>query len=571
MSSINQDSGTWKCVNCETINSGKNCDICGQMRPVSENKKFCSCGYKNNQDAKYCAKCGRKLVRSEINWKLIIGVALAIFVFVLVIKNIFPKSSDVETQYREAPILSTVDTADLKETVSEDAWKNNVLMKDRAMEVIPLGSYKSSVGMNTVLGSDLMRAEISRVIFEDSVENAPEDCWDASETQDNSVLAWVIPADADMYELHIAAEGGINGKLACEDLFCGYGNVTSIEFNDCFHTEEAEDLSRMFYGCWQMENLDVSGIKTDSAINLSEMFACCHYLTSIDVSGFNTSNVEDTSGMFSNCWDLQRVDIMGFDLFRVRDVSYMFYRCPAGDGLEMILDAFWFRNVDRYENFMDEGVLVDGEPWVMLFEAEETYKKQDIPDVAIGDIIVFGSYEQDNLEENGPEAVEWLVLDVQDNYALLLSRYALDSQRYHKATAQVSWKNCSLREWLNNNFMNAAFTKSQQEVILKTGLDNDASIDRIFILGCTEVNRYVTDREALICTPTSYAISRGAGKNQPDDVSEAVSWWLRSLNEDGSQAYCVSFKGEQYTYMVGNDFMSVRPAMCIDLSKAVLE
>lgn len=193
------------------------------------------------------------------------------------------------------------------------------------------------------------------------------------------------------------------------------------------------------------------------------------------------------------------------------------------------------------------------------------------PDIRVNEIITFGAYEQDGFSQNGKEEIEWLVLDVQDNYALLLSRYALDSQKYHKVTAQVSWNNCSLREWLNNEFMNTAFSKSQQEVILNTELDNGALVDRIFILDCREVDRYVTDWNTLICAPTSYAVSRGAGKNQPEDSRDAVSWWLRSLDEDRSQAHCVSFKGEQFTYMVGNDFMSVRPAMWIDLSKAVLK
>lgn len=560
---------TWRCPECETVNTGDQCYVCLQPRPVVEEMKMCTCGYRNNKNAKYCAKCGRRL--GGINWKLIICAVLVIIVLALTVKNILPKLSDEGTKYTESPTISTVSTVSIQETVAEDAWKDNVLMKDRAMEVIPLGSFKSSVVMNTVLGSDIIRSDICRVVFEDTLQNVPDDCWDASDAQDNSVLAWAIPAEDNLYELHIAAEGGINGKLACEDLFCGYQNLTSIDFNNSFHTEESEDFSRMFYYCWQLEKLNLDGIRTDNATNLSEMFANCFHLTSINVSGFNTSKVEDTSGMFSNCRELQTVDIMNFDLVPVRDVSYMFYQCPAGDGLQMVLDWFWFKNVDRYENFMDEGVLVNGEPWITLFEVEDTLEEPNSSAVKSGDIIVFGSYEQDNLEENGPEAVEWLVLDVQDNYALLLSRYALDSQRYHKVTAQVSWNNCSLREWLNNDFMNAAFTKSQQEVILKTGWDNDTSVDRIFILGCTEVDRYVTDWNALICAPTSYALSRGAGKNQPDGSRDAVSWWLRSLDESGNQAYCVSFKGEQYTYMVGNDFMSVRPAMCIDLSKAVWE
>lgn len=568
MPNTNQNSSTWKCTKCETTNTGNYCFICGQAKPVLEGLRLCKCGHKNNNDAIFCAKCGRKLKRSGINWRVIICVILAIIAVVMTAKSLTTKEPETEVQ----PVAeNTIDTVAVPETVAEDSWKANVLMKDRAMEVIPLGSFKSSVVMNTVLGSDIIRSDICRVVFEDTLQNVPDDCWDASDAQNNSVLAWAIPVEDNLYELHIAAEGGINGKLACEDLFCGYQNLTEIDFNNCFHTEEAEDFSRMFYYCWQLEELNLDGIRTDNATNLSEMFANCFHLTSIDVSGFDTSNVEDTSGMFSNCWELQTVDIMSFDLVPVRDVSYMFYQCPAGDGLQMVLDWFWFRNVDRYENFMDEGVLVNGEPWITLFEVEDTLEEPNSSAVKTGDTIVFGSYEQDNLEENGPEAVEWLVLDVQDNYALLLSRYALDSQRYHKVTAQVSWNDCSLREWLNNDFMNTVFTESQQEVILKTGLDNGTSLDRIFILGCTEVDRYATDWTALICAPTTYAVSRGAGKNQPDGSEDTVSWWLRSLDESGSQAYCVSFKGEQYTYMVGNDFMSVRPAMCIDLSKVVWE
>ena len=32
----------------------------------------------------------------------------------------------------------------------------------------------------------------------------------------------------------------------------------------------------------------------------------------------------------------------------------------------------------------------------------------------IGDILTFGRYEQDDNEENGPEEIEWIVLDAKD-------------------------------------------------------------------------------------------------------------------------------------------------------------
>lgn len=573
----------WSCFGCETTNTGERGVCCGEPEPEEQEKKRCSCGYYNRANAKFCSKCGRRLKRLEIHWKKAVGAAFVFLAIVCVIKVLVPALSETQNQFIGTP---TEHTAAVQEAVSENAWKNNILMKDRAMEVIPLGGYRSSVMMNTVLGSDLMRAEISRVVFEDSVENAPEDCWDASEAQDNSVLAWAIPTGADMYELHIAAEGGVNGKMACEDLFCGYGNVTSIEFNDCFHTEEAEDLSRMFYGCWQMENLDVRGIRTDSAINLSEMFANCHYLTSVDVSGFDTSNVEDTSGMFSNCWDLQIVDITGFDLFHVRDVSYMFYACPAGERLQVIRDGFWFRNVDRYEHFMDEEVLVEGKPWITLFETEDTPPKQEIPDVAVGDLVMLGRYEQDNILSNGPEPVEWLVLNVQEDKLLLLSRYALDSHPYHNATATVSWETSSLREWLNSEFLSNAFTATERDFILLTEVDNGKSqgnrnwktdggnntYDSIFLLSYAEIDRYFANQESCVCGPTPYAMNMGADVREVGREKANVGWWwLRSPGEKNNQAAFVNFDGARYSNMVSNGYLSVRPALWFDLSKAELE
>ena len=51
-----------------------------------------------------------------------------------------------------------------------------------------------------------------------------------------------------------------------------------------------------------------------------------------------------------------------------------------------------------------------------------------IQQLKTGDIIVYGSYEQDGDIDNGLEPIEWEVLDVDDNRALLVCRYVLDWQ-----------------------------------------------------------------------------------------------------------------------------------------------
>ena len=83
-------------------------------------------------------------------------------------------------------------------------------------------------------------------------------------------------------------------------------------------------------------------------------------------------------------------------------------------------------------------------------------QKEGLKDISVGKTIKFGSYEQDNNTSNGKEAIEWLVLDVQGNKVFLVSRYNLDVQPYNKTSGSVTWEKCTLRTWLNNDFLNHA-------------------------------------------------------------------------------------------------------------------
>lgn len=59
---------------------------------------------------------------------------------------------------------------------------------------------------------------------------------------------------------------------------------------------------------------------------------------------------------------------------------------------------------------------------IILIFGEEIWQ---IKNAEVGDIFKFGSYEQDNDTSNGKEDIEWLVLEVKDGKALLISKYAL--------------------------------------------------------------------------------------------------------------------------------------------------
>lgn len=202
------------------------------------------------------------------------------------------------------------------------------------------------------------------------------------------------------------------------------------------------------------------------------------------------------------------------------------------------------------------------------------------PTVAVNDIVAFGKYEQDGMRSNGSEAIEWLVLDVQEDKALLLSLYALDSMPYHNSYKAVTWEASALRNWLNGSFLDTAFTADEQADILTTELNNGISQsnrewavsggnnteDMVFLLSYADTDRYFDDAADRICVPTQYAVNMGADTRILDDgVTTAAWWWLRSPGESSNQASFVNFDGTRYTNAVGNTYLSVRPALWIRL------
>ena len=197
----------------------------------------------------------------------------------------------------------------------------------------------------------------------------------------------------------------------------------------------------------------------------------------------------------------------------------------------------------------------------------------------IGQIITFGRYEQDNNLENGPEPIEWIILDVQDGKRLLISKYGLDCQPYHQSHGKTTWAYSSLRNWLNSTFLKTAFITSEQNVILNATVDNNSSqgnsnwntiggnntIDRIFLLSYAEANQYFDSDDDRISQATDYAKGQGAHINSSND---SCWWWLRSPGSNQDDAADVGAGGALgYNTAVNYDGDTVRPAIWIDHAK----
>ena len=221
-------------------------------------------------------------------------------------------------------------------------------------------------------------------------------------------------------------------------------------------------------------------------------------------------------------------------------------------------------------------------------------KRVKTKSITVGDILTFGHYEQDNNKTNGPEAIAWQVLEIDEKNgkALLISKYGLDVKPYNEKRKKVTWAKCTLRSWLNKEFLETAFTNTEQAAILDTEVDNsqsqgysernrsggDNTQDKIFLLSYEEAILYfnetleATGQTASRIAPTAYAKAQGAYINDSIKTTNGTAagwWWLRSL--DSTQDYIagmISFDFSMISY-VNDDSGCVRPALWVNLKSGI--
>ena len=198
--------------------------------------------------------------------------------------------------------------------------------------------------------------------------------------------------------------------------------------------------------------------------------------------------------------------------------------------------------------------------------------------------------------------IEWQVLAIENGWMLLISRYALDTQPYHNTFANVTWETCSLRRWLNNDFLNKAFNEKEKEAILAglvsngsyhdgSWITNEIDIDswqptmdlkefgesgrqvfgssgtedKVFLLSYREAETYFSDDTARRCSPTAYARRhdwRYHGRYKP----KSVPTWLRSPGYFRLEAASIDYSGYLKGNNLVNDCLYVRPAIRVHIS-----
>ena len=176
-----------------------------------------------------------------------------------------------------------------------------------------------------------------------------------------------------------------------------------------------------------------------------------------------------------------------------------------------------------------------------------------IPKIDVNEDVVMGRF--------GDQDIEWMVLDVQDGKALLLSKYVIDSRAFNTSDRNITWKLCMLRTWLNTDFYKKAFTSGEKKIILKTTLAEDDTEDRIFLLSEAELSRYFPEtKPEPRAFPTRYAMDQGVELL----TDGSCGWWLRTSGSQGNYALTAD-DSTTTNAKVNEKYHGVRPAMWVSI------
>lgn len=210
----------------------------------------------------------------------------------------------------------------------------------------------------------------------------------------------------------------------------------------------------------------------------------------------------------------------------------------------------------------------------------------------VGSVVTFGTYPQ-TMEGRDQTPIEWIVLEYDEvnHWVLLLSRYGLSAKPYNTERKGITWENCTIRAWLNNKFLNNAFTAKEQSAILITKVDNSArqcysgwnisggnnTQDRVFLLSYAEANKYLdvtydNDEIKSRVSPTDFAIKTGANpsaQNQTAEGKPTVYWMLRSPGRYDGYMAVVGREGDLGTTYVNDAGGVVRPAIWLNLESDI--
>lgn len=232
-------------------------------------------------------------------------------------------------------------------------------------------------------------------------------------------------------------------------------------------------------------------------------------------------------------------------------------------GKKVIWDCLWFGKYPQKQITQEDGAIY-------------SVLKNEINWDLNNDVIINGSkYHKTENNYFKYEPIKWRVLHYENSEAFLLADAILDSQPYHSENEEIDWEKSSIRAWLNNEFINKAFSNEENKAINTVELINKDNSkygtqggkntsDKLFLLSLSEVDETEESKE--------YGFwDKKTRKCKNDNFfEETYFWWLRSPGNSSHDAAGVYYYGWVfgYGYDVQEPAGGIRPALYLNLSSS---
>ena len=245
------------------------------------------------------------------------------------------------------------------------------------------------------------------------------------------------------------------------------------------------------------------------------------------------------------------------------------------DSAQLVTDTYYKKAMSLYEKDNPVGaleVLRDMNTEEAKTKAEEI-KKKLMTEAGIGDIVVFGEYEQDGDATNGREYIEWTVLDIDGNKKLIISNYLIESLSYSRSNSdEKTWEESYVRFWLNGRFPDNAFNNEDPSIISSVTLESIMiedgyeekyeTEDNIFLLSDEEARYYFPEAKDRQCKASQHLINSGLFVSD----NGYGNWWLRSpQNINDSQAAYVWNQNGEIANSITELANGIRPVMWVEI------
>ena len=317
----------------------------------------------------------------------------------------------------------------------------------------------------------------------------------------------------------------------------------------------------LFSGCSSLEQVVIP----DSVVLVGEnTFENCESLASIDLP---ENIMEISARAFYGCTSLNDLTLPD-KLERIGEAAFM--ECAGLTGIDIPDSVTEIGDGAFYNSGMlTATVNASFEEDILRYfpdDCEITYTGIEKPEIygEVGDIITFGTYEQDNDLTNGSEPIEWLILEKDGTKLYVISQYGLDSQNYHNKWEVVCWENCDLRSWLNQEFYTTAFNSAEQSMIATTDVHSvhpsgsypsKTVQDKVFLLDYDGAYGYFKSTKSRTCIATDYADAQGSAV----EYGGRCWWWLR----EGYFVDLASIPNTKRADLTSSGG-TVRPMICIE-------